>query len=181
MSEDANKAGSQPISLGASGPRPSSQRAWIAGLALIAAVVIIAAGWGLYQRGLSGETSREIAPGQTLVTAPEGDVVSNFPQEFILEKDPEVAKSYRIEYAAGNVSQPFLRYQSRWNMAENVAAFRDHLRQGGWAVIRAGDPEERPATFFNAARENKEVNIILFEGGDGTVSVSIAYTDKGAP
>jgi hypothetical protein len=147
---------------------------WV-GIAL-AVIIIAALAWWFFANPQARETREEIGPGQTLVTAEAGRIVSGFPQELLMESDPQVVKSYRIEYADDNVNQPFLRYESEWNLAENVAAFRDSLRAGAWAVSRAGDATERPETFFQAIRDNETVNIIISEDGDGSVIVSIAYT-----
>lgn len=147
-------------------------------IAIIVAVIVIVGGiaWWFYgsQKG-SGETSQEIAPGQTLVTAAAGKVVQKFPAELILENSPEVLKSYRIEYSAGNTSQPFVRYVSGKSFAENVALFTKYFQDNQWEMLRLGDVAESPATFFEGAKNGNEANVILKEDA-GRVEVSIAYT-----
>lgn len=156
---------------------PSASKQWLlwGGIALVI-VIVAAIAWWFPANPTGGETRQEIAPGQVLFTAQEGQIVSDFPRELITEDSPLVTQSQRIEYTTNGVNQPSVRYQSAWNMEENVAAFRDVLRAGAWAVSRAGDEDERPETFFQAARDDETVTITLAAGTDGIVTVSIAYT-----
>src|SRR5688572_22854490 len=89
---------------------------WIV-VAIVGAIVIGGIVWWISSD--RGETSQEIAPGQTLFTPKAGEIVSGFPRDLIQEKDFSVVQSYRIEYANDNVSQPFVKYNSKWNMEEN--------------------------------------------------------------
>jgi hypothetical protein len=156
------------------GPAGFSSKKWIIIAAISVAVIVIAAAtWWLYDDSRR-ETTQEIAPGQTLVSAREGRIVSRFPGELILENSPEVLSSYRIEYANDNISLPFVRYVSGMSFAENVELFANYFIDNEWEMLRVGDVEEAPATFFYGAKDNSEVNVIVSEADD-RVEVSISY------
>lgn len=152
----------------------ASRKRPIIGIAAI--VVIIAAGtaWWMYQ---TRETSKEIVPGQTLVTAQPGNIVRKFPEELILEDGPEVLKSYRIEYSEGNVTQPFARYVSQKPFSENVQLFSQYFKDHEWEMYHMGSAAETPMTSFYGRKGRAQANVVIKQA-DGQVEVSIAYVLK---
>ena len=139
----------------------------------IIVLVVIAGASGAWWAYKNRETSRELEPGQTLVTAQTGNIVSEFPKELILEKDVAISNSYRIDYTAGNVDQPVAVYDSKLTMAENMTAFRAYFEENGWRISNEGDSTQL-VTAIIAAKESARVNVTL-SLSDGKVQVIIAY------
>lgn len=144
---------------------------------IIGVVVIIAAavGWWMYK---NREISTEIAPGQTLVTAQQGNIVSEFPRELIIEEGIAVSESYRIEYAEGGVGQPVAVYDSKLTMAENFTAFRAYLEDNGWRIRNESAPDGSSVAFIYAVTDDADVNVTLEPMPDGKARVSISYVAK---
>ncbi|MBP9771565.1 MAG: hypothetical protein KBD16_01430 [Candidatus Pacebacteria bacterium] len=117
---------------------------------------------------------REIAPGQTLTEAAEGQVVGGFPTELLLEPEATTDSSYSIAYTDGNISQPVVSYRSAKTLGENVASYKTYLEGNGWNITHQADENVAPVTFFYAYKANAEVNITFASDVSG-VMVTIAY------
>lgn len=109
--------------------------------------------------------------------APAGEVVVNFPKEFLLEKGVAVSESYSLDYSRSNLKQPVVEYISALNMTQNVVSFGGYLRKNGWTISREADPL-KSSTFFYASKEKNEVNI-TFSTEAGKVKVVISYLVRG--
>lgn len=144
---------------------------------VIGAVVVIAAavGWWMYK---NRETSREIAPGQTLVTAQQGNIVSEFPKELIIEKDVAISNSYRIDYADGGMDQPVAVYDSKLTVDENFAAFRAYFEENGWRIRNEIAPSGSSVAFLYAVTDDADVNVTFEPTEDGKARVNISYVAK---
>jgi hypothetical protein len=140
-------------------------------IVLVIAILVVVAGYWWYQ---THEKTRTLKDGTRVVTAPEGDLVSQFPKEMILEGDARTTESYRIEYSA--VSQPAATYVSAKSLADNVAAFGKYLADEHWDIVTAADPAATRPTFFYATRPSGEaVNVSFAAQTDGHIQVVIAY------
>ncbi len=149
---------------------------------IILLLILVAALWlaDKAPSALPGQqgTSQEIAPGQTLTEAAEGQVIAGFPEDFILEKGVTTDSSYSIAYADNNTSQPVASYRSKKTLEENVAAYGAYLALNGWMLTHAAESSARPVTFFYATKDTAEVNITFAEDTGG-VMVTIAYVTRG--
>lgn len=140
---------------------------------IVLALIIIVLGSVWYFWFVREKNRTEIAPGETLVTAPTGKVIRGFPDFLLIEPDMTVESSYRIDYE--NVSQPTVAYVSAKTIHDNVVAFRNYLEANGWDIVYAADEYQLPITFFYATRGMESVNITLETRKDSPVNVSIAY------
>ncbi len=119
-----------------------------------------------------------IAPGQELVTAKEGNVISNFPAGLILEQDAVVSQSYSVSYVNDDLSQPVVEYTSKKNLAENIQMFKEYLTANGWSITHEASIAETPVTFFYAKKEKEQVNITFAPQADGALKINIAYVTQ---
>jgi hypothetical protein len=143
--------------------------------AVVAIVAVLAVAIGLaFYSSRHRETSKEIAPGETLVTAPSGTVVGGFPKELILEPSASAAKSYRIDYASGSIAQPVLAYPSGKSLKDNFAAFKDYFAKSGWTLTGESLSSAGPVAFLYAVTGNASANVTI-QDVRGKVTVTIAY------
>ena len=117
---------------------------------------------------------REIAPGQVLTEAPEGEVVGGFPTELLLEPEAATDASYSIAYADDNTTQPVVSYRSAKPLSENIASYKTYLEGNGWDIKQYADENVAPVTFFYAYKANAEVNVTFASDVSG-VMVTISY------
>lgn len=164
-------------------PRPSGgethspRTGLLFGLAILL-IVVLGVLWFLgneegADRG-TGPTTTEIAPGEVLTTATEGDIIPGFPEEMIAEEGVDITESYVINYQETGDSQWVLTYRSNMLWEENIAAYNMLLTSANWNITEQADPSGAPATFFYAYRENVEANITFTLDAAG-VTVTIAY------
>jgi hypothetical protein len=154
-----------------SSPSGHTKTAWVVVVILIVVLAAAGVGYWYYQKM---EMGREIAPGAHLTEVPQGQVVADFPQDLILEKDVPVTQSYRIDYADGNVKQPTASYVSRKSLQDNISAFRLYLTGNGWNLLQAGNSTENPTSIY-AVKDTAQVNILLTSIDSGTTQVDLAY------
>jgi hypothetical protein len=153
---------------------PHSRAVWPGVLlAVLLALVLIAGGiyWSLQKH----EATTEIAPGENLATAATGTIVRGFPIELILEPSVNFGQSYRIDYAAGNISQPVATYTSAKSFSENFETYRNYFTSHGWRVLN--EDKSEPVGFLYAQTTGAAANV-TFQKMPGSVSVTIAYTKK---
>jgi hypothetical protein len=144
------------------------------GVIVLVAAVVVGGFWWMQGR----EIVSEIAPGEALTTAQGNNVVSEFPQELILEKDAAVAASYRIDYSSTGVAQPVAVYDSKLTLEDNLATFRAYFAQNGWNLVQEGDVAQAPVTFIYARNDKADANVTFESAEDGKVRVTIAYFVK---
>lgn len=141
---------------------------------VVAAAVAGGAWWWMGNR----EVVSEIAPGETLITAQTGNVVSEFPKELILEEGAALAASYRVDYSSTGVAQPVAIYDSKLTLENNLTAFRAYFAQNGWNLAQEGDAAQLPVTFIYARNDKADANVTFESAEDGKVRVTIAYFVK---
>lgn len=143
---------------------------------LVLLVALLGGGYWWYASRYQ-ETSEVLDPQSIKVTAREGRIISNFPQELILEQGFTIEESYSVNYEGGKATQPVLKYVSQYDFGRNYEIVDKYLYDHGWDLAYQGLPDERPSTYFYAYRENAEINITLFERSDKKVVVNIAYVN----
>jgi hypothetical protein len=134
---------------------------------------------------MGDDTTTEIAPGETLTTAPTGEVIAGFPSELILEDGVVASESYSIAYTEGSVSQPVVSYLSKKTLEQNIEAYGAYLSLNEWIVSHEATADDAPVTFYYATKNNADLNITFaveeaIEGEEGTggVKVTIAYVTR---
>lgn len=143
---------------------------------IIAIVVLLVIYW-LFTLDFAGrepgETVSEIAPGETLRTAQEGELISGFPASFILEEGVVANESYSINYSESQVDQPVVTYASALTLDQNIDLYGSYLRNNGWNLTHEATTDEAPVTFYYAKKANRDVNI-TFNAQEEGVEVTIA-------
>jgi len=141
---------------------------------LLAAILVVAAGavyfWKFYKKYVPTEQL------YTITRAPKGEIVTGFPQDLLVEKNPVVEDSYSLAYSAGNLNQPVVTYVSNWPMVQNVAQFGAYLRNNGWTITHEADPFAKN-TFYYASKDNNDANITLSTEAE-KVRVTISYVKR---
>lgn len=137
--------------------------------------VLIAAG-GYWWWAKDRETIVQIAPGQDLVNAKSGQLVSGFPEELILDAEAVIAKSYRVDHTEGNMQSPVATYTTRKPLADMISAYREYFSQHAWTVTREASLLETPATFFYAYLDEAEAVVTLQNVLDDQVQVTVGYS-----
>ena len=148
----------------------------VGGVIIVLLLLILLVLWGMKAPTDGGKTEgpREIAPGEILTDAPDGEIINGFPRELILEEDITTDESYSIAYADENMSQPVVSFHSKKSLAENITGYRVYLETNGWNITHQADADEAPSTFFYAYKENAETNITFVTDASG-ITVTISY------
>lgn len=154
--------------------KPNSSRAVV--YIIIIIVVLLGLWWIMsVDRGdlRTGEEVSEIAPGETLRTAAEGELVTGFPREMILEEGIVANESYSINYSNQNVDQPVVTYTSALTLEENIDLYGAYLRGNSWNITHEATTAEAPVTYFYATKDNRSLNL-TFNAQGGGVEVTMA-------
>lgn len=156
-------------------PMKKNHGGMVGGIVIIV-ILLLLAFWfsGMSSPDAMTGDSREIAPGQILTDAPQGDVVAGFPKELLLEEGVATDQSYSITYTDGNMSQPVVTYRSAKALDENVDAYKSYLLLNGWSITHMASAQELPTTFFYAYKDSAEVNVTFASQEEG-IMVTIAY------
>jgi hypothetical protein len=159
-------------------------------VAAVIILVLLLAGFWLYNL-----VGRETAPPNEIITSvQEGDVVADFPQEFLdilevvppvlgLEENPEFRASYSVSYRNNDRRQPVVRYTSSLSLGDSVSVFATFFANNReWDVISYANPETTELTAFYARHEDGgEVNITFIPVAEDVVNVEIAYLAPAPP
>ncbi len=165
---------------GINAPGPVPSRGGRGGVlkTLIIVIVALIVIWGavkLFSR--VGVSDEDAARGYSVESADEGEVVSSFPSEFLVEPNAAVSGSYELKYTNGRGTLPTVEYTSERSLDENIALFKGILTDGGWSITKEATSEEAPTTNFYALRGGNDVNITLTDI-EGVVTVHIAYIER---
>jgi hypothetical protein len=150
---------------------------------IIVIVLLLAIWWimGASQNGIldrDGEEVTEIAPGETLRRAGDGELVAGFPREMILEEGVVANESYSINYSNQNLNQPVVSYTSALTLEENIDLYDAYLRGNNWDITHEATLAEAPVTFFYAEKDNKSLNLTFnAQGDDVQVTMALAIPD----
>lgn len=144
---------------------------------LIVVIVALIVIWGAVKlfsgAGVSEEDSMR---GYSVENAEQGEVVSSFPQEFLLESNAMVEGSSVLTYKDSGSTLPTVEYTSEMTLEQNIASFREALTNGGWAITKEASADKTPTGFY-AIKGGNDINITLIEK-NGVVKVYIAYVER---
>ena len=144
-------------------------------LAGIVVLVLILVSYAYFKSLPSPATSGTGSSPAAPVYAPQGQLVSGFPQGLILEGAAQVANSYAIKYSAtGN------QYTAEWSSSTSMAAlykkYQDYFNQNGWTLKNA----VTAGTAMRAAYVTKGsaiVNLVVVPQGAGS-KIDITYATQ---
>ena len=157
----------------------NSSRAWV--YVIVVIVILLVLWWllSLDNDGRNREEVVEIAPGETLRRAGEGNVITGFPEDLILERGVVADESYSITYEDQNLEQPVVSFISQWSLDRNFEEYDEYLLENEWEIINQESAEEGDAAFLYARKGPQDVNITFQDLGEGGVRVVIAVADRG--
>lgn len=152
----------------------------IAGLIVVVVLLAVVVYFGVgVDRKKTGEQVTQLDSGDELVTAAQGAVVGDFPQELLLEDGVAVDSSYSMRYLDNGLTQPVVEYMSELTLEENIELFGTHFAAEGWMIEHIADSEDAPITYYYATRGNEQANVTFLEGPDYKVKVTLAYAVSG--
>ena len=128
--------------------------------------------------GGSGANVEQVRDDFTVTRAPEGQVVANFPEEFLVEGSASIEESFSVDYQGRGADQPVVRYISARSLADNVSAFADILTTNEWELLHEADSSAETTTFFYGRKPNADVNITFVQNQDDRTEVTISYLEK---
>ena len=143
----------------------------------IVIIFVVLAAFALWLTTLNTETITRDENGNIVRTAPEGELVRNFPQGLLLEEGAPIDLSYSISYGGEETTLPFARYTSNKSYSENISEFRRTLKSEGWVILQDADDKVLPTTNIYAQKEGTDVNVI-FTQKENEVEIQIAYSAK---
>lgn len=171
------------------GEEHSHSSQWVVTVVVILVLLLL----GLWLYNFVGKDSEP--PNEIISSVPEGEVVTDFPQELLeileavppilaQEENPTFRESYSVTYRNNDQRQPVVRYTSSLSLGDNVAVFATFFgNSDDWNVIHFANPETTELTSFYARHDDGgEVNVTFIpETEEAAVSVEIAYLAPSDP
>lgn len=143
---------------------------------VVAVIVVVGIVWyAVSVRGPGGQNNGQHPQAAAPVYAPQGQIVTGFPRELILDSIAGVNNSYSVNYSAG-VNQ----YTAQWNSSNSMAALYDayeqYLPANGWTITN----DVKTQSWFRglyATNASAEVSIAISTQGKGSQAV-VTYLAK---
>jgi hypothetical protein len=135
----------------------------------VAVVVIILVVWGI---GRLQSHQQVAAP--TVVYAPQGQLVQNFPKELILDPKAQINSTYSINY-----DPTTNQYTAEWNSSSSLVSlyniYNTYFGSNGWTITNSsGATSTSKIAAMYAATSTANVNVSLVAQGQGA-GVSVSY------
>jgi hypothetical protein len=147
-----------------------SKQVWVwVGVAIV--VIAIIAGVVMWIQKPKTKT----ATGPVPVFAPQGQLVSNFPKDLIIDANATISGSYSINYST-STNQYTAEYDSSSTVSSLYKDYQTYLSQNGWTVT--GSLTTHPTFDALAATQgNNQLQVVISTQGKGS-QVTITYVVK---
>lgn len=146
-------------------------------LVLIALVAYLGGQDAIQDDGNGGDMTEEIAPGERLTRAQEGDAIESFPREFLPFENITLENSYEIGYENDGVNQPVVEYTVDVPLGDVASTYRSMLIEGNWTITSDILADDGTAAFLYAKKDNDDVSITMSPDGEST-HVIASYADR---
>ena len=131
--------------------------------AVVAVIVILGVSWYFF--------GRPTPPRATF--APQGALVSGFPQNLVLDQAAAISNSYAIAYSP-NLNQ----YTANWTSTSSMDTLYQHYLQyfteNGWAITNSSTNITAFRGIY-AVTSSAEANVTLDDSGVGGLKVTVSY------
>ncbi|HEX4104219.1 MAG TPA: hypothetical protein VHZ04_01940 [Candidatus Paceibacterota bacterium] len=146
-------------------------------LSILAAIVLLAIIFLIYTFG-GGHTPASSVAGQYVQPAPsyapQGQLVTGFPQSLVLDKDPSFSQSYSVSYSA-SLDQ----YTAIWNSSSSPTtlfnAYKNYFTENGWTIT---NQQTSAAVEGLYANNGSAVANAVFAAEGGGSQVTIGYASE---
>ncbi len=134
--------------------------------AVVAVIVILGVSWYFF--------GRPTPPRATF--APQGALVSGFPQSLVLDQAAAISNSYAIAYSP-NLNQYTANWTSGSNMDTLYQRYLQYFTTNGWTITNSSTAITGFRGLY-AVNPSADVNVTMSDAGTGGLRVTVSYVKK---
>ena len=134
--------------------------------AVVAVIVILGASWYFF--------GRPTPPRATF--APQGALVSGFPQSLVLDQAAAISNSYAIAYSQ-NLNQYTANWTSGSNMDSLYQRYLQYFTENGWTITNSSTAITGFRGLY-AVNPSADANVTMSDAGTGGLRVTVSYVKK---
>jgi hypothetical protein len=148
-----------------------SKRVWV----WVGVVVVVIVAVALIWWRPTAKAPQKVASGPVPVYATQGQLVTQFPKNLIIDTNAAITGSYSINYSS-STNQYTTEYDSSSTVSALYKQYKSYLPKNGWTITTS--LTTRPTfDLISAAQGNSQLQVVISTQGKGS-QVAITYLVK---